>query len=57
MVVVEDVIGGGVVDVVCSVVVVLVTWSELPQPATSIVLVSNAAMVSNRKQGVVLVMA
>jgi hypothetical protein len=55
VVVVEDAIGGGA-DVVRSV-VVLVTWSELPQPATSRVLVNNAATVSNRKPRGVLVMA
>jgi hypothetical protein len=56
VVVVEDVTGGGVVVDVCSVVVVLVTLSELPQPATKMVLARSATAVKNRRLGAVLVM-
>jgi hypothetical protein len=55
-VVVEDVIGGGTV-VVCSVVVVLETFSELPQPASKTVEETSATAVKSRRQGIVLIMA
>src|SRR5258706_11919551 len=45
-----------VLTVVCSVVVVLVTWSELLQPDTNPVPTSSAATSRGRRQGIVLVM-
>jgi len=58
VVVVEETTGGGVVVEICSVVVVvLVTLSGLLQPATKMVPVSSVKTVSNRRLGVILVMA
>ena len=56
MVVVEDVIGGAGEVVVCSVVVVRVTCSSLPQPATRTVTATKATTVMSRKEGIVLIM-
>jgi len=56
VVVVDETTGGGVVVLDCSVVVVLVTLSEL-QPATRTVPASSAATVESRRRDVVLVMA
>jgi hypothetical protein len=52
VVVVEEVIGDGC-TVVSSVVVVLLTLSELPQPATMVVQASSAQAIKSRKPGVV----
>jgi hypothetical protein len=57
VVVVEEETGGGIVEVVCSDVVVFVTLSELPQPATRIVPANSATEASSRRLGVVRIMA
>jgi hypothetical protein len=56
VVVVDEVGAGTVAVVVCSVVVVLVTFSLLPQAAIKMELVSKAATVKSRRRDVVSVM-
>jgi hypothetical protein len=56
-VVVDEATGGDIVVDDCSVVVVLVVLSELPQAASTAVPASSAVTVNIRKRDVVLIMA
>jgi len=57
VVVVDDEVGAGIAVEVCSVVVLLVTLSELPQPTTTTVLITRAAPIRKRMEDFISVIA